>query len=352
VNTHHSRHACSKSDSTSRARSHANGEKRQVRGGRIARLERARSLRRAQRARCAPHALGEPLRRGLHTSTSEERATGPLGLLRPQARRARPELGPGAAAVASKTATARCPLLLLDVATKIRCPRRRVGPRPTSNLTHLPFELRARVERHPMSSRRQGPSTIADVLEGTRRATLQRARTAVDRDTWRRAVGPRIADRTEVGQLRDGELTVYVASAAWAQELSLLTREVLERLATYSVKAERIRFRVRPELGAAKAKAGSAKTPEPSRPQPKLPEELQSRLTRVEDDELRGAIAGAAALALARVARPKTEPKARATSAKPAARSPRAAEGRSAPRDQSSVEPHANPRRKRGGPAG
>lgn len=260
----------------------------------------------------------------------------------------------GASAVASRTASTRCPLLPLDVAAKIRCPRRRVGPRPTSNLTTPRCEPRARVERHLMSSRRQapGPSTLADVLEGTRRATLQRTRAAVDRDTWRRAVGPRIADRTEVGQLRDGELTVYVASAAWAQELSLLTREVLERLATYSVKAERIRFRVRPELGAAKAKAGSAKTPEPSRPQPKLPAELQNRLTRVEDDELRGAIAGAAALALARLTRPKTEPKARATSAKPTARSPRAAEGRSAPRDQSSVEPHANPRRKRGGPAG
>jgi len=134
-----------------------------------------------------------------------------------------------------------------------------------------------------MSSRRQppGPSTLADVLEGTRRVTLQRTRAAVDKGTWLHAVGTRIAERTEVGQLRDGELMVHVASAAWAQELSLLTREILERLASHGVKAARIRFRVRPELGAAKPKAVSptlAHGPDSTRPPAKLPDELRARL--------------------------------------------------------------------------
>jgi hypothetical protein len=209
-----------------------------------------------------------------------------------------------------------------------------------------------------MSSRRQtpgpGPSTLADVLEGTRRVTLQRTRAAVDKGTWRQAVGTRIADRTEVGQLRDGELTVHVASAAWAQELSLLTREILERLASHGVKAERVRFRVRPELGAAKPKPGSPAPghSESARPPAKLPDELRARLIHVEDDELRGAIAGAAGLAFARLAKPPEKAKPPATSVKPDARSPRAAAARSAPPDQSSAAPHANPRRKRGGPAG
>ena len=208
-----------------------------------------------------------------------------------------------------------------------------------------------------MSSRRQppGPSTLADVLEGTRRVTLQRTRAAVDKGTWRQAVGTRIADRTEVGQLRDGELMVHVASAAWAQELSLLTREILERLASHGVKAERIRFRVRPELGAARPKPGSpapGQGPVSARPPAKLPDELRARLTHVVDDELRGAIAGAASLAFARLAKPAEKNKPPATSAKPDARSPRVAAARSAPQDRSSAAPRVNPRRKRGGPAG
>lgn len=216
-----------------------------------------------------------------------------------------------------------------------------------------------------MSSRRhtpaKGPSPLADVLEGTRRVTLERTRAAIDRDTWRRAVGPRIADRTEVGQLRNGELMVHVASAAWAQELSLLTREILERLAAHGVNAERVRFRVSSELNARKVKGSPAPEPRSSqevRPTTKLPDELRARLSHVPDDELRGAIAGAAALAFARLAKPTEKPKraqslaSAATSAKPAARSPRAAEARNAPRAQSCAAPHANPRRKREGPAG
>lgn len=211
-----------------------------------------------------------------------------------------------------------------------------------------------------MSSRRQapakGPSPLADVLEGTRRVTLERTRAAVDRDTWRRAVGPRIAERTEVGQLRGGELLVHVASAAWAQELSLLTREILERLAAHGVNADRVRFRVNPELGAKKPKgqarasrAGARDEPPP----PKLPDEFRARLKHVDDDELRGAIAGAAALAFARLGKPGEKTRERgATSAKPVARDPRAAAARSAPRDQSSAAPRGAPRRKREDPAG
>src|SRR4029453_11781903 len=44
----------------------------------------------------------------------------------------------------------------------------------------------------------------------------------VDRERWRRIVGDRVAARTRPGRLRDGTLTIHVASAVWAQELSLL----------------------------------------------------------------------------------------------------------------------------------
>ena len=196
-----------------------------------------------------------------------------------------------------------------------------------------------------MSTRRNNanprPTALGDVLDGTRRVTLKRARAAVDRDTWRRAVGRRIAERTDVGALKQGELTVYVASAAWAQELSLLTREILERLAAHGVKAEKVRFRVKTQPMQSPPPGSKAEAPAAPPPKP-LPAELRAHLERVGDDELRGAIAGAAELALSRLSRG-----ALPTSAPPNARSPRGVAARSAPSDQSSPRASAARPRKR-----
>lgn len=198
-----------------------------------------------------------------------------------------------------------------------------------------------------MSTRRDNsgprPTALGDVLDGTRRVTLQRSRAAVDRDTWRRAVGRRIAERTDVGQLKQGELTVYVASAAWAQELSLLTREILERLGAHGVRVEKVRFRVKTQQAPQRAER-PAREVKPAPPPKPLPAEFRARLDRVPDDELRGAIAGAAELALARLARG-----VEVTSKPQAARSPRAAGARSAPTDQSSPALPASRQRKREG---
>lgn len=261
-----------------------------------------------------------------------------------------------------------------------------------------------------MSTRRDNsgprPTALGDVLDGTRRVTLQRSRAAVDRDTWRRAVGRRIADRTDVGQLKQGELTVYVASAAWAQELSLLTREIIERLGAHGVRVEKVRFRLKAQQAPRAERPSQEEKPAPP-PKP-LPPEFRAHLDRVPDDELRGAIAGAAELALSRLARgpgkvappaartpratpdaataphaarapraavaaapapqaarnPRKAPNATAasdaarapqavanvfTSALQAARNPRAAGARSAPSDQSSAASHASRPRKREG---
>jgi len=197
-----------------------------------------------------------------------------------------------------------------------------------------------------MSTRRDNPgprpTALGDVLDGTRRTTLQRSRAAVDRDTWRRAVGRRIAERTDVGQLKQGELTVYVASAAWAQELSLLTREIAERLLAHGVQVEKVRFRVKVQQQADKEKpARPLAKPAPQKP---LPAELRAHLERVPDDELRGAIAGAAELALSRLAGREPKPP---TSTPQGARTPRVAAARSAPTDQNSAASRASPPRKR-----
>lgn len=194
---------------------------------------------------------------------------------------------------------------------------------------------------------RPEPTSVADVLEGTRHATLKRSGAALDRHSWRRAVGRRIAERTEVGALRAGELCVFVASAAWAQELSFLTKEILERLARQGLKAERIRFRVKEGLGA-------PRVARPARPEPPpvaLPQELAAHLATVKDDELRGAITRAAGLALSRLAaraEQERRPARAATSTKPGARAPRAAAARSAPKAQRSAESSEARSRKRG----
>lgn len=220
-----------------------------------------------------------------------------------------------------------------------------------------PFRTPAEQPLMSGSSRppRPGPTPLGDVLSATRRVTLSRSKAALDKESWRLAVGRRIAERTEVGSLRQGELTVYVASAAWAQELSLLTREICERLASAGVTVERVHFRVRAGLGKAQSPLSERKKV----PVPPLPSELAARISRIGDDELRAAITQAAGLSLARLAAaPKRSPEVpsvkrgapsrAATSTLPAARDPRAAAARSAPKAQSSVATGAAARDKPG----
>src|SRR5687768_18572094 len=88
------------------------------------------------------------------------------------------------------------------------------------------------------------PSVLGDVLAESRKFALERSRTPLDRHSYALAVGRRIADRTELGELRRGELTVYVASPAWAQELSLLAPQMLECLRKRGVAVQRLRFRL------------------------------------------------------------------------------------------------------------
>jgi hypothetical protein len=159
------------------------------------------------------------------------------------------------------------------------------------------------------------PQILGELLDGARVVSAERAQVVVDRDTWRRLVGDRVARRTEPGALSDGVLTIYVASAPWAQELSLLTNELLERLKTLQLDIRSVRFRVRQQITGpdwqARRKA-SARAP--------LPDELSHRIAGVEDPELKRAIADAAELWLGRLEK---------VSAKSAAPAPRSAAARS-----------------------
>jgi hypothetical protein len=139
-----------------------------------------------------------------------------------------------------------------------------------------------------------GPATVGALLSSS--PTL-RARTAhISMSDWRAAVGPRLAARTHPDRLSDGQLTVRVPSSTWAQELSMLATVVMERLSATGHPVRKLRFMV---------------SEGPPRPQPlvttvrraPLPEPLMAALGRVDDPDLRTAIAEAAAYSLGRSAR-------------------------------------------------
>jgi hypothetical protein len=179
---------------------------------------------------------------------------------------------------------------------------------------------------------------LGELLDGARVVSAQRAKVGIDRDTWRRLLGDRVARRTEPGAISGGVLTVYVASAPWAQELSLLSTELLERLQPLKLRIDSVRFRVKPQLHGAQTgpKRRSAA------PRAPLPSELKQRVAAVDDPELRQIIADAAELWLGRAAK---------LSAKSAAPGPRSAGARSdpsaknpAPRSAASRGTPGNPR--------
>src|SRR5687768_14991384 len=71
----------------------------------------------------------------------------------------------------------------------------------------------------------RAPTPLADLLDDAQSETARRAGAAFTPSIWRAAVGARIADRTRVGSLTRGTLTIYAASSTWANELTFLTTD-------------------------------------------------------------------------------------------------------------------------------
>ena len=138
---------------------------------------------------------------------------------------------------------------------------------------------------------KRSPAPIGVLLEEARDASAQAGGVAIDRQRWRQAVGERIASRTEPGRLRGGVLTVFAASAAWAQELTFLSPEILSRVRALRISVTELRFQVRTNAGSAPARAPVRHVERKPKP---LPAELTARLETVADPELRAAIADAA----------------------------------------------------------
>lgn len=170
---------------------------------------------------------------------------------------------------------------------------------------------------------------------------------------WEAAVGSRIAARARPVRLDRGVLVVRTATSTWAQELALLSEPILAQLRARGVQVESLRFRVghvdapeRPPL------RDEVRTSPPEVP---LPPDVRAELARVEDPELRDAIAHAAAknlgwqLTLKAPKKSRTEKAAKAaTSARSAARAPRSAEPGSAPPDRETTPSRGASRRKPG----
>lgn len=202
------------------------------------------------------------------------------------------------------------------------------------------------------NSLRNKPAALGSLLASSREAAARYAGTAVDREQWRRIVGERIAARTEPGAKRGRELTVHVASASWAQELSLLVSEIVVRLKAAGINVDTVRFRVK-EIAAEPRDAAARK---PIYRKASLPGALTDQLERIEDSELREAISEAAALWLAldeapakaratlRPTAPPPAPQTRSnapTSTRPSARAPRGAESQSARSERTPASGHA-----------
>ena len=105
---------------------------------------------------------------------------------------------------------------------------------------------------------------------------------------WRSIVGPRIAERSKPLKLEQGELRLMVSSSAWAQELSLLQEDLIERLKGAGFSVSKIRFQV----GSIEESIERRRKLRPPTPR-SIPQELQERLDQIDDEKLRERIRSA-----------------------------------------------------------
>jgi predicted nucleic acid-binding Zn ribbon protein len=84
-----------------------------------------------------------------------------------------------------------------------------------------------------LTRRAAKPSKVSEVLKGylARAGIAERVAQAGVLAEWPGLVGARIAAVTSAEEIRqDGVLVVKVKSAPWAQELSLMTRDIMARV--------------------------------------------------------------------------------------------------------------------------
>lgn len=115
---------------------------------------------------------------------------------------------------------------------------------------------------------------------------------------WEHAVGARIAARTEPYRLERGVLSVRVATAAWANELAMLSTPIIEHLRKQGLAVDTVRFAVGPVQAPQRPRGAPIEKPVP--PLDALPEDLEGLVASIESPDLRAAVARAALQTLGR----------------------------------------------------
>lgn len=203
--------------------------------------------------------------------------------------------------------------------------------------------------------RLDAPEPLEELLERAGENRFARKQLPMPLARWRTAVGPRIADRARPIAIERGVLVVKVVTSVWANELSMLSSEIMKKLAepaadgSPGIGVSSLRFRVGPldVIEGIPQRRDYRKVPPPV----PLAADLERSLARIEDDELRTLIERAARANLAWQATP---PTAKAPSplsgAPPASRALRDAGRGISPQDRSEEDAdEASPRSSGGG---
>ena len=140
---------------------------------------------------------------------------------------------------------------------------------------------------------------LGSILEVTRSVQPPKGvpKPPVEPLVWEAAVGSRIANRAQPMRLERGILSVRVANAAWANELSLLSADILRQLAERGVEVKALRFKVGQIRRPAKARRGKPRNAAP--PDAKLPSQLRQQVAAIDHEPLKEALAEACAKSLA-----------------------------------------------------
>lgn len=141
------------------------------------------------------------------------------------------------------------------------------------------------------------PISLGSLLQGMLRPPAHLKPSNIDDATWRRVVGAGVVKRAMPLRLREGVLTVRVASSAWAQQLSMLREELCQRLSQSGYKIHDIRFSVGPVIPPRRLVGSSIFVPY-LKPVP-LPPALERVISLVPDPALRLTLARAASANLA-----------------------------------------------------
>lgn len=162
------------------------------------------------------------------------------------------------------------------------------------------LNAKRRRRRNRRGGGRTVPRPLSTVLERLDPEVLhaEQERCPLSHAEWQEVAGIRIADHATPRRIdRDGVLLITVTSSVWAQELSLLSSSLCERLASRGFRVRSLRFLVGavtpPRRGVTRHENRHVPPPAP------IPEELRRALNTIEDDDLRDLIEQTAASSLA-----------------------------------------------------